>query len=321
MPSTKIGTEADFGANSASIPCALPYSDAAFGHNQQCSNGKTGSQKPPLTIIRETPHLLFVNKPPGISTHGKNSLDEMAAAYLRGKIEASLSFRPGPLHRLDRETSGVITFSKSLTGARDFSCALRSGRIQKTYIAILEGRLEQAETWADMLAYDGATRRSYFPPELPPTGGRHKAGSVGEGSGAAKPALTTVKPLAVRGGRTLALIKIDTGRTHQIRAQAALRGFPLEGDTKYGGKRRVRKAGEPAFFLHALCLELPPEPPSATSQAPEPPSALSAENAAAHRGDLSMAAETIYAPLPVAFAQAAAVFGLPAGGVAALSTT
>jgi 23S rRNA pseudouridine955/2504/2580 synthase len=273
----------------------------------------SGSQKPPLAIITETPHLLFLNKPSGIATHGKDSLDEMAAEYLRGKIEASLSFRPGPLHRLDKETSGVITFSKSLAGARDFSRALRSGRIQKTYIAILEGRLEQAEIWDDVLAYDHTTRRSYSQPVPPPAASSGQTVAAGaEGQGTAKPAQTRVKPLAVYGSRTLALMQPGTGRTHQIRAQAALHGFPLEGDTKYDAKRTKRKAGEPAFFLHALSLELPPEPPPVTPQAPELPLASPAENAAAGTGGLSMAAERIYAPLPVAFAREAAVFGVTA---------
>jgi 23S rRNA pseudouridine955/2504/2580 synthase len=196
----------------------------------------------PLVIVRETEHLLFIDKPAGLAVHsgrcGKMSLDTLVHTYLSGRIDRSLSFRPGPLHRLDQGTSGLITFSKTLAGAQSFSEALKAGGIRKTYLAVLNGHLEGEAFWADMLVRDRRCRTT-----------RPAAASVA----GAKKALTEVKALSSGRGHTLAAIMPLTGRTHQIRAQAALHGHPLTGDTKYGGAAGGRKG----FFLHAAMLELP----------------------------------------------------------------
>jgi 23S rRNA pseudouridine955/2504/2580 synthase len=218
---------------------------------------------PPLNILREEPDLLFLNNPAGLAVHGPGSLDEQVRAYLRDKTGPSLSFRPGPLHRLDKPTSGVIVFSKTLAGARSFSALLREGRIVKQYLAIVEGPVTEAAVWEDALIRDREARKT-----LPAGTGRAgepkaggPAGSGGEaGTGeAAKNARTRIRPLAL-GGRpggggtifSLILAEIGTGRTHQIRAQAAARGFPLAGDKKYGGG-----PWPGSFLLHAWKLELP----------------------------------------------------------------
>ncbi|MCL1818371.1 MAG: pseudouridine synthase, partial [Spirochaetaceae bacterium] len=84
-------------------------------------------------IVFEDENFLALNKPWGRLSHGPGSLAEEAAAYLAPFLPPSLSFSPGPLHRLDRNTTGLIFFSKSLEGARAFSAALRAGSIRKTY--------------------------------------------------------------------------------------------------------------------------------------------------------------------------------------------
>jgi 23S rRNA pseudouridine955/2504/2580 synthase len=206
-----------------------------------------------LDILAEDGNLLVVNKPAGLAVHGAGSLDEAVRAYLAGKAAPSLSFRPGPLHRLDKPTSGLIVFSKTLAGARRFSALLREGRIIKRYLAVLEGRLTEPALWEDFLIRDRVKRKSF-------RGG--EAG--GEGAAGAKKARTRVRPLSLSagpagaagkaGGFSLILAELETGRTHQIRAQAAARGFPLAGDKKYGG------AFQPGgFLLHAWTLELPAE--------------------------------------------------------------
>jgi 23S rRNA pseudouridine955/2504/2580 synthase len=148
----------------------------------------------------------------------------MAGAYLGPRLPPSLSFKPGPLHRLDKPTSGVIVFSAALEGARIFSALLREGRLKKYYLALVEGRLRGPEFWEDPLAREGERPRI---------------------------ARTRVRPLAELGGRTLILAELLTGRTHQIRAQAAARGHPLEGDLRYGGS-----PGNGGPWLHAWKLEL-----------------------------------------------------------------
>lgn len=217
--------------------------------NPGASPSRPLSSLPPGAVIFEDSGLLILNKAPGIAVHGPDSLEEQVRAYLEPKVPPSLSFRPGPLHRLDKPTSGVIVFSASLEGARFFSALLREGKVRKEYLAVVDGTIEKAETWEDSLVRDTETGKTFS----------------GEKAPGGKNALTRIRPLAHSGGRTLLLAEIATGRTHQIRAQAAARGHPLSGDRKYGGKPFPEggRTGPGAFFLHARALEFPGVPPSA----------------------------------------------------------
>jgi 23S rRNA pseudouridine955/2504/2580 synthase len=186
-----------------------------------------------IAVLHEDNGILALNKPQGIDA--QIELCALARVYLEGKLPPSLSFSPGPLHRLDKGASGVMVFGKSLAGAREFSELLRGGLLQKTYVALLEGSLNAPQVWQDKLAYSNTLQRTLL-----------------ADSGRAKYAETRALPLEVCGGLTLAKINIVTGRRHQIRAQAAARGFPLYGDGKYGGKN------SPPFFLHSRRLVFPP---------------------------------------------------------------
>ena len=208
--------------------------------------------------------IVIYDKPAGIAVHGPGSLDlAVKAQYERavstGEISRSLSFRPGPLHRLDKPTSGAVAFSQTLEGARLFSDLMRRRLIVKTYLAVLEGRINASAGdifWHDLLARDGNAGKTLV--------GRSTGGTLKH-----REAGTAVKVIAANGGFTLAALRIVTGRTHQIRAQASSRGHPLAGDVKYGGKRRSG-----GLLLHALRMDfaagLPGLPAAVT--APLPPS-------------------------------------------------
>ena len=175
--------------------------------------------------------IVVFNKPAGLATHGDDSLDTLVTAWLAGTIQASLSFKPGPLHRLDKPTSGAIAFSETLEGARLFSRLLRERMVEKTYLAIVEGRAANAE-WKDELARNTAVRKT-----------------IAHDGEKTKTARTAVQAIASNGLYTLIEAKIHTGLTHQIRAQAGSRGHPLAGDVKYGG------SGTGGFFLHAWKMD------------------------------------------------------------------
>jgi 23S rRNA pseudouridine955/2504/2580 synthase len=152
-----------------------------------------------------------------------------------------------------------MVFGSSLAGARLFSALMRGGLLRKTYIALLEGVLHEETVWDDRLLYDSQTRKAAVT-NMPGV-------AAGEASG--KSARTHVFPVKAYGGLTLVSAEIETGRTHQIRAQAAACGFPLYGDFKYGGKN------PPPFFLHALRLAFPKDCPfPASITAPVPPAFL-----------------------------------------------
>lgn len=195
------------------------------------------STVPSLDILFENEALMFINKEPGIPVHGNNSLDRAVQSYLQPQLPPSLSFKPGPLHRLDQGTSGIIAFSKNLAGAQRFSEALREHRLEKWYITVLQGHVIKPVQWNDVLLRDKSRGISRIAAETE-TG---------------KEALTTVYPLFQCGDpqhpATLVLIKLGTGRTHQIRAQAASHGYPILGDTRYGAQRQNRP-----WLLHAYAL-------------------------------------------------------------------
>ena len=195
-------------------------------------------------------HLLFLNKPRGTPSHGEGGLDLLVREALASRSAASLSFSPGPLHRLDRNTSGLIAFPRSAEGARAFTALLREGGLRKRYLALVEGEPGEAtmagaggrkpgrghgepgeEVWEDRLLRDERIRTSRPDPE-------------------GKAARARAKILLSGGGYSLLLVTLETGLTHQIRAQAAARGRPLAGDAKYGGKPF---AG--GYILHAWLLD------------------------------------------------------------------
>jgi 23S rRNA pseudouridine955/2504/2580 synthase len=203
--------------------------------------------RPPysLPILYEDEDFLVLNKPRGITAHGEHSLLPSIIQYLQGKIPTSLTYTPGPLHRLDRNTTGILVFGKSLMGARLFSSALRNGLIEKQYVTILSGILEEPLRWEHVLKRDSRHKRTMLGTD-----------ATDESTGKRSIGITEVFPLAhsavLPSGVTLAVLRIHTGRTHQIRAQASFEGHPLLGDIKYGGKKF--RGG---YFLHAFRLRMP----------------------------------------------------------------
>ncbi|GAB4366109.1 MAG: 23S rRNA pseudouridine(955/2504/2580) synthase RluC [Spirochaetales bacterium] len=192
-----------------------------------------------LPILYEDEDFLVLNKPKGVTAHGDHSLLPQIVQYLETRIPRSLTYTPGPLHRLDRNTTGVLVFGKSLQGARMFSSALRDRSIRKYYLTILTGILRKPALWEHRLQRDSHKRKTIS--------GKGKRGELG---------ITELFPIVhstcLPSGATLTVLRIHTGMTHQIRAQASLEGHPLLGDVKYGGKTFPG-----GYFLHAHRLVLP----------------------------------------------------------------
>lgn len=202
-------------------------------------------------IVIRTQELLFLNKPYDLpvqkSKAGERALNVLVQEdYDFQNIRKSLSFRTGPLHRLDRRTTGLIAFSQNLEGAQAFSKAIQEHRIKKTYLAIVEGALEQTETWTEKISRNEKDLNS----------SKFHTVSVDSDSKNSKESNTTAIPIAYGKykGIQVSLVKfiISTGRTHQIRATSAYHSHPLLGDTVYGARQISEKQ---LLFLHSYSLE------------------------------------------------------------------
>lgn len=218
-------------------------------------SSKTENKKicaPDIKIIFKNADLIFVEKPYGTLVHGtQDSLEKsVIKIYNAEPHPASLSFTPGPLHRLDGRTSGIIAFSWSLKGARWFSENIKEHRIKKEYIAIVQGKMKDSCNWNDRIENVNKNEKNGF---------RTVNATSGESiSGSWKNASTEAFPISYGtfNQEKITLVKfiIHTGRTHQIRSQSSLHGFPLLGDTAYGGKELK---GNRKLFLHAKKLSFP----------------------------------------------------------------
>lgn len=201
--------------------------------------GPVMTARQPDWVLFQSEDFFVVNKRSGELVQGDHTgdvaLDERVREVLLPKLTPSLGFRPGPLHRLDRPTSGIVVFSASLKGAQAFSAVLAAGETTKTYWALLQGRLTGEHRVDSALERDEETLTTQLAAD-------------------GKPAVSVFRPLWSGTMVTLVEVLIETGRTHQIRAHAASMGFPLAGDSKYGGTKGPSAAPRP-WFLHAQRLE------------------------------------------------------------------
>ena len=205
-----------------------------------------GSRLSRLRILYEDDSLLAIDKPAGLAVHGGSGVS-------LGLIEQLRASRPESflelVHRLDRETSGILLVAKQRTALIRLHAALREGGVDKRYIVLVRGR------WRD------ETRRVDLPLHKFLTGEGERRVRVEREAG--KAATTVFRRKRVWPGEpALSLLEaqLRTGRTHQIRVHLTHLGFPVAGDDKYGDfdwNRKLAKLGLKRMFLHAWRLTLP----------------------------------------------------------------
>ncbi|WKC88445.1 pseudouridine synthase family protein [Borreliella japonica] len=185
-------------------------------------------------IIYEDDDLLVVDKQRGILVHGgRNSLDFLVNAYLLRENLRSLSFKPSAVHRLDRNTSGIIIFAKNINTARKLSAAFSSGSITKKYFAILMGEVKSTVVYKNHLFRNKRLRKTFVLEDKEYIN-----------------AITKVNPILSCKKATLAEVIIETGFTHQIRSQCSFNNHPLINDKKYHDK--FKKSD---YFLHSFLVK------------------------------------------------------------------
>ena len=203
-----------------------------------------------IDVLFEDDDIVVVNKPAGMIVHSapghekEESLAGLLAASRPGMASVGSRERPGVVHRLDIETSGVMVFAKTQRAYAKLRDAFESHEnVRKTYLAVLHGAIKPSEgtleTTIGRKPWD-AKRMAVDAPD-----GRR--------------AVTRWTVLEKRGGLALVEFVIETGRTHQIRVHAAHLGHPVVGDQLYGdaGKDHRLRARPRRQLLHAVQLEFP----------------------------------------------------------------
>ena len=195
-------------------------------------------------IVFEDEFLLALNKPSGVASHGGSGISH-------GAIETLRALRPGKMlelvHRLDRDTSGLLIVAKKRSALTELQALLREDHgagIIKHYQTMLVGRMPDGVMTVDAPLHVG----------LRQGGERHvQVNAIG------KPSVSHFTVLERRGGHSLCQVRIETGRTHQIRVHAQHIGHPVAADDKYGdeavNKRLREQVGLKRLFLHAASLE------------------------------------------------------------------
>lgn len=184
-------------------------------------------------IIYEDEVLLACDKPAGVLVHGdgtgRRTLTDLVADHLASEGRAAT--RPQAVQRLDVETTGLVLFSLDRSTQPALDAQVAGHGMEKAYLAVVAGRFPWRER--DVRAPIGRDRHDAR---------RMRACRPGQG----KPAQTRVRLIASRGGSSLLLVELGSGRRHQIRVHLASLGFPIVGDALYGGARSTR-----GLLLHA----------------------------------------------------------------------
>ena len=190
-----------------------------------------------LDILYEDDELLVVVKPAGLPVHPGSGHATALTTLLHAR-DPGAPFRPTPAHRLDRDTTGILLVAKSYRMLRRIHDAMLSGEARKDYLAWVRGQ------WRFTEVNDWITLRDRLAKRGDPGRERVEAGEDG------KEAVCKVRLLGRTAAASLLEVRLETGRTQQIRAQLAARGHPIVGDPKYGG-------GAPPMRLHAWRVTLP----------------------------------------------------------------
>jgi 23S rRNA pseudouridine955/2504/2580 synthase len=188
-------------------------------------------------IVHEDDNLLVLDKPSGLAVHGGSGVSF-------GAIEGLRALRPGEslelVHRLDRDTSGVLLVAKNTSALRTVHALLRDGEFEKRYLALVKDKWELGRKRIDVPLRTDLR-----------VGGERTVKADASG----KPSLSEFRPVQFFGKRaSLMEVAIFTGRTHQIRVHALYAGHPVAGDEKYGDEEfngEMKAFGLNRMFLHA----------------------------------------------------------------------
>lgn len=209
---------------------------------EEPKSSKLEAQDIPLDIIYEDNDIIVINKPKGMVVHpGNGNPDNTLVNAVLAHCKGSLSgiggeIRPGIVHRIDKDTSGLIIVAKNDKSHINLSEQIKNHEVTKIYTALVKGNISEDEATIDMPI--GRDKKD-----------RKKMSVTRDG----KEAVSHIKVVKRYGNYTLIRVKIDTGRTHQIRVHMAKIGHPVVGDEVYSsGKNEFGVKGQ---MLHSTILK------------------------------------------------------------------
>ncbi len=186
---------------------------------------------------------------------GEESLFEQAKAWIKQEYDKPGNVYLGMVHRLDRPVSGVIVFARTSKSARRLSEQFRAHRVEKAYLAVVEGKMKGPKQLCHWLL-----RQQGWPAVVPPS------------TKGAQKATLSYSVTKEQANLTEISIKLGTGRKHQIRLQLSSEGHPIVGDKRYGAKTKMLgQKNAIALMAHRLVLDHPTKGERMTFQADPPP--------------------------------------------------
>lgn len=212
-----------------------------------------------IDLIFEDNHQLVLNKPAGLLTQpsgtDQESLEFFAKSWLKQKYSKQGNVFLEAVHRIDKPVSGIVLFAKTSKALSRLHEALREGKTEKTYLAIVEGNvLRESAILEHFLVHDD-----------------FHASISNQKNPAAKKAILEYRVIKrMSDGKSLLEIKLITGRYHQIRVQLAAIGHPIWGDERYGSCHRLAVGNSIALHHSLFCIPHPITGEKQTFEAPLP---------------------------------------------------
>ena len=203
-----------------------------------------------FAVMLEDAHLIAVNKPAGLAVHGGSGVSFGVIEQIRQSMPHASEFEL--VHRLDRETSGILLVAKKRSALKHLQTQFRERSTDKTYLALVRGIWPQRQKVIDL------PLQKFLLTNGDGSEGERRVRVVAPHDPQGMRAITLVKVARLLGDYTLLEVTIKTGRTHQIRVHLASLGHPILGDDKYGDydlNKALQKTGLRRMFLHAWKLQ------------------------------------------------------------------
>ena len=214
--------------------------EISISFNKESGLEDVNPENIPLNVVYEDNDMIVINKPQGMVVHPapgnyEHTLVNALLYYLREDISTMSDIRPGIVHRIDKDTSGLLVVAKNNFSHVKLADQFFTHESRRTYVALLEGNLKTDEGRIEtFLNRDPKDRKKYTVADF------------------GKVAITNYKVLERFDGYTLCEFKLETGRTHQIRVHAKYLGHPIVGDKLYGGEEKSIKANGQLLFAYKI---------------------------------------------------------------------